>query len=74
MLAFEVQDLYGSRVLTAIEMRVISLVAEGKKNDEVASAIGMRVHIVKKMMQTIFDKVGVWNRTELALWHVSRVG
>ena len=68
------QDLYGSRVPTATEMRVISLVAEGEKNHEVARDIGTSVHMVKNILRTIFDKIGVWNRMELALWYVSRVG
>jgi DNA-binding CsgD family transcriptional regulator len=73
-LASEVQDLYGSRVPTATEMRVISLVADGKNNNEVARAMGTPVHAVKNMLRMIFDKIGVWNRTELALWYVSRFG
>ena len=67
------RDLYGSRVPTATEMRVISLVADGMKNDEVAGVIGTTGHVVRNMLRTIFDKIGVWNRTELVLWYVAHL-
>lgn len=67
------QDLYGSRVPTATEMRVISLVADGMKNHEVANVIGTTDHVVRNMLRTIFDKTGAWNRTELALWYVAHL-
>ena len=67
------KDVYGSRVPTATEMRVISLVADGMKNHEVASVIGTTDHGVRNMLRTIFDKIGVWNRTELALWYVAHL-
>lgn len=73
-LAYQVRDLRGSRVLTATEMRVVCLVAAGKEDHEVASGIGTTVSVVKNMLRRIFDKIGVWNRTELALWYASRVG
>ena len=67
------QDLYGSRVPTETEMRVISLVADGMKNHEVANVIGTTDHVVRNMLRTIFDKTGVWNRTELSLWYVAHL-
>ena len=70
----EAESYYSSRVPTASQKRVISLVAEGKKNHEVARVIGTTAHVVRNMLQTIFNKLGVWNRTELALWHISRFG
>jgi DNA-binding NarL/FixJ family response regulator len=63
---------YGSRVPSEREQRVIQLVAEGLKNREVADAIGTTEHVVKNYLRVIYDKLGLWNRVELALWYESR--
>jgi DNA-binding NarL/FixJ family response regulator len=42
------------------------------KNREVAEAIGTTEHVVKNYLRTIYDKLGLWNRVELALWYESR--
>lgn len=65
-------DLYGSRRPTHREQRVIALVAAGLKNKEVAVAIGTTEHMVKNYLRVIYDKLGVWNRVELALWYEAR--
>jgi len=49
-------------------------VAEGLKNKEVAEAIGTTEHVVKNYLRVIYDKLGLWNRVELALWYESRRG
>ena len=63
---------YGSRVPSEREQRVIQLVAQGMKNREVAEAIGTTEHVVKNYLRTIYDKLGLWNRVELALWYEAR--
>jgi DNA-binding NarL/FixJ family response regulator len=63
---------YGTRVPNEREHRVIQLVAEGLKNKEVADAIGTTEHVVKNYLRVIYDKLGLWNRVELALWYESR--
>ena len=63
---------YGSRVPSDREYRVIELVAEGLKNKEVAEVIGTTEHVVKNYLRVIYDKLGLWNRVELALWFESR--
>jgi DNA-binding NarL/FixJ family response regulator len=63
---------YGNRVPSEREYRVIELVAEGLKNKEVAEAIGSTEHVVKNYLRVIYDKLGLWNRVELALWYESR--
>ncbi len=63
---------YGSRVPSEREQQVIQLVAEGLKNKEVADAIGTTEHVVKNYLRVIYDKLGLWNRVELALWYESR--
>jgi DNA-binding NarL/FixJ family response regulator len=63
---------YGNRVPSEREQRVIELVSEGLKNREVAEAIGTTEHVVKNYLRVIYDKLGLWNRVELALWYESR--
>ena len=63
---------YGTRVPSEREQRVIQLVAQGLKNREVAEAIGTTEHVVKNYLRAIYDKLGLWNRVELALWYESR--
>jgi DNA-binding CsgD family transcriptional regulator len=63
---------YGKRVPNERERRVIELVAQGLKNSEVAEAIGTTVHVVKNYLRVIYDKLGLWNRVELALWYEAR--
>lgn len=66
--------LYGDRVPNENEQRVIELVARGLKNKEVGDVIGRSQETVKNYLRTIYDKLGVWNRVELALWYESRRG
>ncbi|MCU1296264.1 MAG: two component transcriptional regulator, LuxR family [Acidobacteriaceae bacterium] len=54
------------------EQQVIELVAQGLKNREVANAIGTTEHVVKNYLRAIYDKLGLWNRVELALWYEAR--
>ena len=63
---------YGSRIPSEREHRVIQLVAQGLKNREVADQIGTTEHVVKNYLRVIYDKLGLWNRVELALWYESR--
>ena len=66
------EERYGSRVPSEREQRVIELVAQGLKNREVADAIGTTEHVVKNYLRIIYDKLGLWNRVELALWYEAR--
>jgi DNA-binding NarL/FixJ family response regulator len=63
---------YGNRIPSQREQRVIELVAQGLKNREVADAIGTTEHVVKNYLRIIYDKLGLWNRVELALWYEAR--
>jgi DNA-binding NarL/FixJ family response regulator len=66
------KERYGNRVPSEREQRVIELVAQGLKNREVADAIGTTEHVVKNYLRVIYDKLGLWNRVELALWYEAR--
>ncbi len=60
------------RELSERERRIIKLVAQGLKNREVADAIGTTEHVAKNYLGQIYDKLGLWNRVELALWYETR--
>jgi len=64
--------LYGTRTPSPRQKQVIELVAQGLKNSEVADAIGTTEHVVKNHLRMIYDKLGMWNRVELALWYEAR--
>src|ERR1700746_3351383 len=55
------------------QLHVIELVAKGFKNREIAKKLGMSQHVVRNYLGIIYDKVGVSNRVELALWYEARV-
>ena len=54
------------------EYRVIELVAQGLKNSDIAAEIDTTENVVKNYLRAIYDKLGLWNRVELALWHEAR--
>jgi DNA-binding NarL/FixJ family response regulator len=64
--------LYGTRTPSPRQRQVIELVAQGLKNSEVADLIGTTEHVVKNHLRHIYDKLGLWNRVELALWYEAR--
>lgn len=63
---------YGTGIPNEREYRIIELVATGLKNKEVAAAIGTTEHVVKNYLRLIYDKLGLWNRVEVALWYEAR--
>lgn len=65
-------DRYGPRRLSRRQLRVIELVARGMKNREVAQELGIGEHVVRNYLTNIYDRIGVNNRVELALWYEAR--
>lgn len=55
------------------QRHVIQLVARGLKNREIAHKLGIGEHVVRNYLSIIYDKVGVSNRVELALWYEARL-
>ena len=55
------------------QQHVIELVAMGLKNREIAEKLGIGEHVVRNYLGVIYDKIGVSNRVELALWYEARV-
>jgi DNA-binding NarL/FixJ family response regulator len=58
----------GEALLTPREEQVVSLIAEGIYNREVAQRLGIKENTVKKTLLRIYDKLGVSNRVELVLY------
>jgi len=56
--------------LTRRELQVIAAVVEGGTNKDIAKAFGLSEQTVKNHLSNIFDKLGVSNRLELALYAV----
>jgi DNA-binding NarL/FixJ family response regulator len=65
-------DRYGTRKPSRRQLRVIELVAQGLKNREIANELGIGDHVVRNYLSKIYDKIGVSNRVELALWYEAR--
>jgi len=55
-------------------VRVASLVWQGHTNPEIAARFGTTEQVIKNHLRTIFDKLGVWSRLELALYVASHGG
>jgi len=53
--------------LTPRERTIVSLVAEGHRNREIAAALGITEGTVKVYLHTLYQKLGIENRTELAV-------
>lgn len=54
--------------LTPREMQVVALLVHGCKNKEIALRLGTTEQVVKNYLRNIFDKTGVSDRLELALF------
>jgi len=50
--------------LTATEIKVMALLGKGKSNKEIAQALGCSVKTIKNHLNSVFQKLGVNNRTE----------
>jgi len=65
------EDLVGLRVrdrLSEKELRIIAAVVRGCKNRDIASQLYTTEQVVKNALRGIFDKIGVSDRLELALF------
>jgi DNA-binding NarL/FixJ family response regulator len=60
--------------MTSKEVQVAVLVWEGRTNRDIATLMGTTEQVVKNYLRTIFDKLGVWSRLELALYVASHGG
>jgi DNA-binding NarL/FixJ family response regulator len=60
--------------LTPREESVVRLVVQGMVNRQIARELHLSDHTIKNYLFRIFDKLGVSNRVELALYAVARLG
>jgi DNA-binding NarL/FixJ family response regulator len=63
-----------SEQLSRKEIEVATLVWEGKTNPEIAAQVGCTEQVIKNQLRSVFDKLGVWSRLELALYVASHGG
>jgi two-component system nitrate/nitrite response regulator NarL len=61
-----------AETLTRRELDIMRAVAEGATNKEIGTRFNLSEQTVKNHLSTIFDKVGVSSRLELALYAVNR--
>jgi len=54
--------------LTPKEMLIVSCVTQGMKNKEIALRVGTTEQVVKNYLRKVYDKLGVADRLELALY------
>lgn len=66
-------DFVGARVrdrLTPKELKIVALIVQGYKNKEIATQLGTTEQVVKNYLRNIYDKIGVSDRLELALFTI----
>ncbi len=66
-------DMVGMRVrdrLTAKELRIVAMIVQGYKNKEIANQLGTTEQVIKNYLRNVYDKIGVSDRLELALFTI----
>jgi DNA-binding NarL/FixJ family response regulator len=66
-------DMVGARVrdrLTPKELRIVALIVQGYKNKEIANQLGTTEQVIKNYLRNVYDKIGVSDRLELALFTI----
>lgn len=56
--------------LTPKEMQIVALIVQGCKNKDIASQLGTKEQVIKNYLRSIYDKSGVSDRLELALFTI----
>jgi len=60
----------GICVLTCRQLQVAQLVAMGLNNREIGRTLGTTQAVTQNYLSAIFDRTGMGNRLELALWYI----
>ncbi len=66
-------DAVGARVrerLTPRELQIVGFIVQGCKNKEIAAQLGTKEQVIKNYLRSIYDKTGVSDRLELALFTI----
>jgi DNA-binding NarL/FixJ family response regulator len=69
----DAQDLVGARVrdrLTRKELEIVALIVQGYKNKAIAAQLGTKEQVIKNYLRSVYDKTGVSDRLELALFTI----
>ncbi len=69
----QVADSVGARVrdrLTPKEIQIVALIVQGCKNKDIAMQLGTKEQVIKNYLRGIYDKTGVSDRLELALFTI----
>ena len=69
----QVSDTVGTRVrdrLTPKEMQIVALIVQGCKNKDIAAQLNTKEQVIKNYLRSIYDKTGVSDRLELALFTI----
>jgi DNA-binding NarL/FixJ family response regulator len=56
----------GNPPVTRREVKVLTMLAKGQTNDEIAKALRLSSRTVKRILSSLFERLEVTNRTELA--------
>ena len=67
------QDTVGARVrdrLTPKELQIVALIIQGCKNKHIATQLHTKEQVIKNYLRSIYDKTGVSDRLELALFTI----
>jgi DNA-binding NarL/FixJ family response regulator len=70
--ACRARKLSANRALGLREMQIVELVQQAKLNKEIAYELHLKEGTIKAYLNRIFRKLGVTNRTELAMWACRR--
>lgn len=62
------------QALTSREVEVLELIAQGLSTDEIGERLYLSRNSVKTHTRKLYRKIGVSNRTEAAVWALSRSG
>jgi len=66
-------DMVGARVrdrLTPKELKIVSYIVQGYKNKDIAAQLGTTEQVIKNYLRNVYDKIGVSDRLELALFTI----
>ena len=66
------QNDYSGKPLSAREKQIVTLVRQALANKEIAWQLHLSEGTVKEYLSVIYKKLGIQNRTELALWAMAK--
>src|SRR5579862_4899284 len=66
-----VTDAKGNALLTKREQSLVDLVSQGRTNRDISRELNLSEHTVRNYLFRIFNKLGISNRLELALYAIS---